>query len=310
MITAGTGVKQTSKDDLDNSTGERQLKEETMAGKNDQVWFITGTNKGMGAEIAKAALKEGYKVVATARNPEGTQKILGTSPNLLVLPLDITNDEQVESAVTTAMDRFGRIDVLVNNAGYALLGFFEEMSEKAIRQQMETNVFGTMKVTRAVLPAMRRQGSGMIVVFSSTSGIRAVGGSSIYSASKFALEGWAEGLSSDVKPFGIRCLLVEPGPFRTDFANFGTSLKFTDIEVDDYKERREALYKGFDALNQTQPGDPVKLAKALVVVVNSPEPPLRLLGGKAAVGAVEQYLTARRAEYEAWRETSISLDFD
>jgi NAD(P)-dependent dehydrogenase (short-subunit alcohol dehydrogenase family) len=310
MITRSCHKKGLKRDISGNSTGEKQVKEETMAGKNDQVWFITGTNKGMGAEIAKEALKEGYKVVATARDPEGTEKILGPSPNLLVLPLDITNDEQVQSAVTTAIDRFGCIDVLVNNAGYALLGFFEEMSEKAIRQQMETNVFGTMKVTRAVLPFMRKQGSGMIVVLSSASGIRAVGGSSIYSASKFALEGWAEGLSGDVKPFGIRCLIVEPGPFRTEFANFGTSLKFTDLEIDDYKERREALYKGCDALNQNQPGDPTKLARALITVVNSPEPPLRFLGGKAAVGAVDQYFTARRAEYEAWRETSISLDFD
>ena len=281
-----------------------------MAGKNDQVWFITGTNKGMGAEIAKEALKEGYKVVATARDPEGTEKILGPSPNLLVLPLDITNDEQVQSAVTTVIDRFGRIDVLVNNAGYALLGFFEEMSEKAIRQQMETNVFGTMKVTRTVLPFMRRQRSGTIVVLSSASGVRAVGGSSIYSASKFALEGWTEGMSADLKPFGIRCLLVEPGPFRTDFANWDTSLKFTDLEIDDYKERREALYKGGSSLHGNQAGDPVKLAKAVVTVVNASNPPLRFLAGKAAVNSVDQYLAARREEYAAWRETSISLDFE
>jgi NAD(P)-dependent dehydrogenase (short-subunit alcohol dehydrogenase family) len=286
------------------------VKEETMSEKNDHVWFITGTNKGMGAEIAKEALKAGYKVVATARNPDGASRVLGTSPNLLVVPLDITNDEQVQSAVTAAVDRFGRIDVLVNNAGYALLGFFEEMSEKLIRQQMETNVFGTMKVTRAVLPFMRKQGSGMIVVFSSTSGIRAVGGSSIYSASKFALEGWTEGLNADLKPFGIRCLLVEPGPFRTDFANFGTSLKFTDREIDDYRQQRETLYRSFEALNQKQPGDPAKLAKALMTVVNAPNPPLRLLAGKAAVNAVDQYLTARRAEYEAWHEASETMDFE
>jgi NAD(P)-dependent dehydrogenase (short-subunit alcohol dehydrogenase family) len=281
-----------------------------MSEKNDHVWFITGTNKGMGAEIARDALNKGFRVVATARRTEDARQTLGESPNLLILPLDITDVGQVQSAVATAMARFGRIDVLVNNAGYALLGFFEEMSEKLIRQQMETNVFGTMKVTRAVLPIMRKQGSGMIVVFSSTSGIRAVGGSSIYSASKFALEGWTEGLNADLKPFGIRCLLVEPGPFRTDFANFNTSLKFTDLEIDDYKGQRETLYESFDALNQNQPGDPVKLAKALITLVNSPNPPLRLLAGKAAVNAVEQYFTTRRAEYDTWRETSTSLDFD
>ncbi len=281
-----------------------------MSEKNNQVWFITGTNKGMGAEIAKEAVSKGYKVVATARNSESARQILGNSPNLLIVSLDITNDEQVQSAISTAVNRFGRIDVLVNNAGYALLGFFEEMSETLIRQQMETNVFGTMKVTRAVLPIMRKQGSGMIVVFSSTSGIRAVGGSSIYSASKFALEGWTEGLNADLKPFGIRCLLVEPGPFRTDFANFATSLKFTDIEIDDYKEQREALYKTFSSLHQNQPGDPAKLARALMSVVNASNPPLRFLAGKAAVNAVDQYFAARGEEYKTWRELSSSTDFD
>jgi NAD(P)-dependent dehydrogenase (short-subunit alcohol dehydrogenase family) len=281
-----------------------------MTQKNDQVWFITGANKGMGAAIAKEALSRGYKVVATARNPESAGETLGNSPNLLIAKLDITNGEQVQSAVNGAMDRFGRIDVLVNNAGYALLGFFEEMSEKLIRHQIETNVFGTMKVTRAVLPLMRTQGSGLVIVFSSTSGIRSVGGSSIYSASKFALEGWTEGMSIDLKPFGIRCMLVEPGPFRTDFANFETSLAFSDLKINDYGQRREALYNSFASLNQTQPGDPARLAKALVTVVNAPNPPLRLLAGKAALGPIDQYFEARRAEYEAWRDVSASTDFD
>ena len=281
-----------------------------MTEKNDQVWFITGANKGMGAAIAKEALHRGYKVVATARNPERAGEILGNSPNLLIAKLDITNGEQVASAVNGALDRFGRIDVLVNNAGYALLGFFEEASEKLIRQQIETNVFGTMKVTRAVLPIMRRQGSGLVIVFSSTSGIRSVGGSSMYSASKFALEGWTEGMSIDLKPFGIRCMLVEPGPFRTDFANVETSLTFSDLEIDDYKEQRETMYNTFASLDQKQPGDPAKLAKALMTVVDASNPPLRLLAGKAAFGAIDRYLEARRAEYEAWREISAGTDFD
>ncbi len=281
-----------------------------MTQKNDQVWFITGANKGMGAAIAKEVLDRGYKVVATARNPVIAEKILGNSPNLLIAKLDITNDEQVQSGVKAALDRFGRIDVLVNNAGYALLGFFEEMSEKLIRQQIETNVFGTMKVTRAVLPFMRKQGSGLVIVFSSASGIRAVGGSSIYSASKFALEGWTEGMNADLKPFGIRCMLVEPGPFRTDFANFDTSLALSDLEIDDYKQQRETIYSSFASLNQTQPGDPAKLAKALMTAVDAPNPPLRLLAGKATVSAIDQYLNGRRAEYEAWREISASTDFD
>jgi NAD(P)-dependent dehydrogenase (short-subunit alcohol dehydrogenase family) len=288
----------------------QQTREAQMRPKNDQVWFITGANKGMGAAIAKEALDRGFKVVATARDPQKAAAVLGNSPNLLIAPLDITNDEQVQLAVNTALDRFGRIDVLVNNAGYALLGCFEEMSEKLIRQQMETNVFGTMKVTRTVLPSMRKQGSGMIVVFSSTSGIRAVGGSSIYSASKFALEGWAEGLSFDLKPFGIQCMIIEPGPFRTDFADFDTSLAFSDIEIDDYTQQRNTMRDAFSSLDQKQPGDPAKLAKTLMTAVDAPNPPLRLLAGKAAVATIDQYLTARRAEYEAWREVSVSTDFD
>jgi len=281
-----------------------------MTQKDDQVWLITGTNKGMGTAIAKEALDRGYKVVATARDPESAGKVLDDSPNLLIARLDITDDEQVRSAVNAALGRFGRIDVLVNNAGYALLGPFEEMSEKQIRQQMETNVFGTMKVTRTVLPLMRKQGSGLVIVFSSTSGIRSVGGSSIYSASKFALEGWTEGLSIELKPFGIRCMLVEPGPFRTDFANFDTSLAFSDLEIDDYRQQHETMRAGFASLNRNQPGDPAKLAKTLMTVVDAPNPPLRFLAGKAAMAAVDQYLDGRRAEYDAWREVSISTDFD
>jgi NAD(P)-dependent dehydrogenase (short-subunit alcohol dehydrogenase family) len=281
-----------------------------MTQKNNQVWLITGANKGLGAAIAKEALDRGYKVIATARNPESAAKILGNFPNLLIAKLDITNDEQVQSAVKAALDRFERIDVLVNNAGYALLGFFEETSEKLIRQQIETNVFGTMKVTRAVLPFMRKQGSGLVIVLSSASGIRAVGGSSMYSASKFALEGWIEGLNIDLRPFGIRFMLVEPGAFRTDFSNVETSLTFSDLEIDDYKRQREIMYNNFVSLNHKQPGDPEKLAKALMTAVNASDPPLRLLVGKATVDTIDQYLNARRSEYEAWREVSTGTDFD
>jgi NAD(P)-dependent dehydrogenase (short-subunit alcohol dehydrogenase family) len=281
-----------------------------MTQKNKQVWFITGANKGLGAAMAREALDRGYKVVATARNPESAEKILGNFPNLLIAKLDITNDEQVRSSVKAALDRFGRIDVLVNNAGYGLLGFFEETSEEMIRQQIETNVFGTMRVTRAVLPSMRKQRSGLVIVVSSASGIRAVGGSSMYSASKFALEGWTEGMDLDLKPFGIRCMLVEPGAFRTDFANADSFMKFSELQIDDYKSQREIMYKGFVSIVHKQPGDPAKLAKALMTAVNAPNPPLRLLAGKATVDTIDQYLNARRSEYEAWREVSASTDFD
>ncbi|MBG9472190.1 SDR family oxidoreductase [Priestia megaterium] len=281
-----------------------------MTNKNNQVWFITGANKGLGAAIAKEALDKGYKVVATARKIEGMEKILGDSPNLLITKLDITNDEQVQSSINAALDKFGSIDFLVNNAGYGLLGYFEEMSEDLIRQQIETNVFGTMKLTRAVLPTMRKQGSGRVIVFSSTSGVKAVEGGSVYSASKFALEGWAEGLNIELKPFGIQTMIVEPGAFRTDFFNEKTSFTFSDIEIDDYNHQREIMHHNFVSRDQKQPGDPVKLAKALMTAVNDSNPPLRLLAGKYAVESIEQYLKERRSEVEAWREVSRSTDFD
>jgi NADP-dependent 3-hydroxy acid dehydrogenase YdfG len=235
-----------------------------MPQRNNQVWFITGANKGLGTAIAKKALERGYKVVATARNTKGMEKILGESPNLLITKLDITNDEQVASSVNAALNQFERIDVLANNAGYGVLGHFEEMSEKLIRQQIETNVFGTMKITRAVLPIMRKQESGWVMVFSSTSGVKAVEGGSVYSASKFALEGWAEGLNIELKPFGIQTMIVEPGAFRTDFLNEKTSSTFSDIEIDDYNHQREIMHHNFISRDQKQPGDPVKLAMALM----------------------------------------------
>lgn len=281
-----------------------------MTENKNQVWLVTGANKGLGAAIAKEALDRGYKVVAASRKPKSIAPVLGTSPNLLPVQLDITNDEQINSAVTAVLDKFGRIDVLVNNAGYGLLGYFEEMSEQQVRMQMETNVFGTMKLTRAVLPVMRRQHSGWIINVSSTSGIKAVEGGSVYSASKFAIEGWTEGLRIELEPFGIRCMIVEPGAFRTDFCNQKTSMTFGDTKIQEYKEQREKLYEHFLSFDGVQPGDPAKLAKAFMTAVGAANPPLRLLCGKYAVQSVDQYMKDRRAEFETWREVSISTDFE
>jgi NAD(P)-dependent dehydrogenase (short-subunit alcohol dehydrogenase family) len=281
-----------------------------MEHRNDQVWFITGANKGIGAAIAKEALDKGYKVVATARNTEGMETTLGESSNLLITNLDITNQEQVQSSVGLALERFGRIDVLVNNAGYGQLGYFEETSEELIRRQMETNVFGTMKVTRAVLPTMRKQGSGTILVFSSMMGIMSMEGGSTYSASKFALEGWVEGIKTELQPFSIRCMLVEPGPFRTDFVNENTSVKFSDIEIEDYKQQREKTHDMYVSFHGKEPGDPARLAKALIKVANDSNPPLRFLVGKGMVGAVDHYYKTRLTEYETWREISDSTNFE
>ncbi|HEY8999979.1 MAG TPA: SDR family NAD(P)-dependent oxidoreductase [Mucilaginibacter sp.] len=277
---------------------------------SSKVWFITGGNKGIGAAIVKEALANGYNVVAAARNIYGAKETFGYHPNLLMVKLDITDDEQVTNAVKSALDRFGRIDVLVNNAGYGLLGYFEEMSETSIRKQFETNIFGTMKITRAILPVMRKQGSGFVVVVSSTSGIKAVAGGSVYSASKFALEGWVEGMNIDMKSFGIRFMLLEPGAFRTDFANENASMQLPDMEVEAYNEARESLAQIFRTMNGNQAGDPAKLAKGLVKVVNSENPPLRLLISKGAIPAVENYYNTRFNEFEQWKDISADSDFD
>ena len=281
-----------------------------MSEQYKEVWFVTGANKGLGAAIAKEALSSGYRVVAAARKPEEVRAALGDSSDMLAVKLDITNDAEVHAAVNAALDRFGRIDTLANNAGYGLLGYFEECSETLVRQQMETNVFGTMKLTRAVLPTMRRQRQGLLVTVSSTSGIKAVEGDSVYCASKFALEGWMEGMSIDLKPFGIRCLIIEPGPFRTDFFKEKVSFAFSDMPIEDYKPYREALHEYFVSFDQKQSGDPARLAKALLTVAHADNPPLRLLCSRFALDAVDAYLKNRYAEFDAWRKLSASTDFD
>lgn len=281
-----------------------------MSKKSHQVWFITGAGKGIGAAIAKEALENGYKVVAAARNPEAAQMELGECPNLFCVKLDVTDPTQIRAAVKETMDTFGRIDVLVNNAGYGLLGYFEEFSDELVRRQMETNVFGLMNLTREVLPAMREQGSGWIVNFSSTSGVKAVEGGAIYSASKFAVEGFTEGLAIELKPFGIHCLIVEPGAFRTSFFKQGTSFLSGDIAIPAYDDRRQPLMDHFTEYDGIQAGDPKKLAKALVATLQSDNPPLRLLCGRYAAKSIDEYMQARRAEFDAWRHVTESTDFE
>ena len=281
-----------------------------MSANTHQVWFVTGANKGLGAAITKEALENGYKVVAAARKPEAAKQALGDCPNLYCVKLDLTDDESIQIAVKEATNKFGHINVLVNNAGYGLLGYFEEFSDELIRRQMETNVFGLMSLTRAVLPSMRKHRSGWIINFSSTSGIKAVEGGAVYSASKFAVEGFTEGLAIEVKPYGIKCLIVEPGAFRTDFFKEGTSFVAGDIKVSDYDERRQPLMDHFAAFNGIQPGNPQKLAKALMHTLQSDNPPLRLLCGRYAAKSIDEYMQGRRAEFDAWRYLTESTDFD
>ena len=274
------------------------------------VIFITGAGKGMGLEITKEALRRGYQIVATDKKAEGLREIFDEGENLLLLKLDITNQDDIAAAVQATIDRFGRIDALVNNAGFAVLGHFEETSEKLIRRQFETNFFGTLNVTREILPVMRKQRSGFIVTTSSTSGIKAVEGDSIYAATKFALEGWMEGLNFEVAPFGIRCMILEPGAFRTEFFREGSSFTFTDIEIGDYRERREKLYRHFVEWDGKQDGDPAKLAKRLLETVEHENPPFRLLLSRSAYPAVDAYYTARYAEFQKWHDVTVDTAFD
>jgi NAD(P)-dependent dehydrogenase (short-subunit alcohol dehydrogenase family) len=274
-----------------------------------QVWLVTGAGRGMGVDIARAALAAGHAVVATGRNPEGVTRAVGESDDLLGVKLDVTEAADARAAVRAAVDRFGRIDVLVNNAGNFYAGFFEELSPEDFRAQVETNLFGPLNVTRAVLPVMRAQRSGLVVTISSTAGI--VGGefTSAYAASKFAVEGWIESLTPEVAPFGIRTMLVEPGFFRTDLLT-PESTNYAEPSIDDYAERTKQTVTTWNGMNGRQGGDPGKLAAALVQLVGQDEPPLRWAAGADAVETVEQKANTLLAQVEAHRELSSSLAHD
>jgi len=272
-----------------------------------KVWFITGASRGLGAEIARAALNAGHQVVATGRNAETVAAALGASDHLLAVKLDVTNIDQVAAAVAAAKERFGRIDVLVNNAGYGQLGWFENTSDEQIRQQFETNVFGAMHVTRAVLPLMREQRLGHVFTISSVAGIYAVAGSSTYSASKFAVEGWMEGLVEEVKPLGIRATIVEPGFFKTDFLD-ASSVSYGAYDIADYSEAVAAFTEWHHNMNHEQVGDPAKLGAALLKIANMEQPPVRFAAGSDALGVVLKKANTIRAEAEAFGELSSSTD--
>jgi NAD(P)-dependent dehydrogenase (short-subunit alcohol dehydrogenase family) len=241
---------------------------------NKQIWFVTGAGRGMGVDIAKAALAAGHAVVASGRNTERISYAVGGLDDLLVLKLDVTNLEDARDAVRAAVDRFGRIDVLVNNAGNFYAGFFEEITPEDFRAQIDTTMFGPMNVTRAVLPVMRAQRSGLIVTISSTAGIVGQEFCTAYSASKFGVEGWIESLTPEVAPFGIKTMLLEPGFFRTELLS-PESTKYARASIDDYAERTEQTVAAWNSMNGKQGGDPAKLANALVQLASLDEPPLR-----------------------------------
>jgi NAD(P)-dependent dehydrogenase (short-subunit alcohol dehydrogenase family) len=275
-----------------------------------KVWFITGAGRGMGVDIAKAALAAGNAVVATGRRPEAVEQTLGgDQDDLLVVKLDITSPEDAQAAVQAADERFGRIDVLVNNAGNFYAGFFEEISPEDFRAQIETTLFGPMNVTRAVLPVMRAQRSGLVVAISSTAGIVGQEFCTAYAASKFGVEGWIESLTPEVAPFGIRTMLVEPGFFRTELLT-PESTNYAEPSIEDYAERTEQTVAVWKSMNGQQGGDPAKLANALVQLAGQDKPPLRFVAGADAITTVEQKAKDLLAQADAYRELSSNLAHD
>jgi NAD(P)-dependent dehydrogenase (short-subunit alcohol dehydrogenase family) len=278
-----------------------------MTEKN--VWFITGAGRGMGVQIARAALAAGNAVVATGRNTDAVTKAVGEADDLLVVKLDITSPQDAEAAVKAALDRFGGIDVLVNNAGNFSAGFFEEITPQDFRAQVETLLFGPLNVTRAVLPVMRKQRSGHIISISSTAGLVGMEFCSAYAASKFGLEGWMESLTPEVAPFGIRTMLVEPGFFRTELLT-PESTNYAEPTIEDYAEKTKQTVAAWSGMNGLQGGDPAKLAKALVQLASQDEPPLRWAAGADAVEDLEQKARRLLAQANAYRELSSSLAHD
>jgi NAD(P)-dependent dehydrogenase (short-subunit alcohol dehydrogenase family) len=272
-----------------------------------KTWLITGASRGLGMEMAKAALAGGDKVVATGRDPQQVAAAIGEHRNLLVHQLDVTDDASIVDAVNAAVAHFGGIDVLVNNAGYGHLGFFEETTAADVRAQFDSNVFGLMQVTRAVLPVMRAARSGLIVNLSSLAGMRGSAFSSLYCASKFAVEGFSEALAEELAPFGIRVTIVSPGPFRTDFLST-RSLQVGGAALQDYTAARDKTRATFEARNGRQAGDPARLAAAVVGLARHPRPPMRFVAGSAALQIGLQKLDAVRTALEAWREASVATD--
>jgi NAD(P)-dependent dehydrogenase (short-subunit alcohol dehydrogenase family) len=278
-----------------------------MTGK--KVWLITGAGRGLGVDIAKAALAAGHAVLATGRDPQKIAAALGKHDDLLAVKLDVTSLDDAQAAVSAAVNRFGRIDVLVNNAGNFYAGFFEELSPDQVRSQIETLLFGPMNVTRAVLPLMRQQRAGLVVTISSTAGITGGMFCTAYAAAKFGVEGWMESLALEVADFGIKTMLVEPGFFRTELLG-AESTTYAPPSIDDYAERTRQTVAAWGGMNGKQGGDPAKLANALVQLATLEEPPARFAAGADAVQVFEDKAKALLAQAHAHRALSTSLAHD
>jgi NAD(P)-dependent dehydrogenase (short-subunit alcohol dehydrogenase family) len=274
-----------------------------------KVWLVTGAGRGMGADIARAALEAGHAVVATARNTGTITAALDKDDNLLAVKLDVTDPADAVAAARAAVERFGQIGVLINNAGNFYAGFFEEISPEDFRAQVETTLFGPMNVTRAVLPVMRAQRSGLVVAISSTAGIAGQEFCTAYAAAKFGVEGWIESLTPEVAPFGIRTMLVEPGFFRTELLT-PESTTYAEPSIEDYAERTRQTVTAWNGMNGQQGGDPARLASALVQLAGQDEPPLRFVAGADAIATVENKAKDLLAQAGAYRELSSNLAYD
>lgn len=274
-----------------------------------KVWFITGAGRGMGVDFTKAALAAGYAVVATGRDTNAVTKAVGASDDLLVVKLDVTSRADAEAAAQAAVAQFGCIDVLVNNAGVSYKGYFEEMTPGQIERQLAVNLIGPMNVTRAILPVMRKQRSGHIISISSGAGFIGFEFSSAYAASKFGLEGWMDALRSEVAPFGITTTIVNPGFFRTELIS-EKSMIYAEPSIADYDERRAQQMAWWPAQAGKQPGDPAKLAQALIKIASEEQPPRRFIAGADAIALAEQKIVDLRAQIDAYPDLSTSLAYD
>ena len=273
------------------------------------VWLITGAGRGLGVDIAKAVLAAGHAVVATGRDAAKVAAAVGGHDALLAIKLDVTRPQDAQEAVEAIVAKLGRIDVLVNNAGNFFAGFFEELSPEQVRNQIETLLFGPMNVTRAVLPVMRKQQSGLVVTISSTAGIAGQMFCTAYAAAKFGIEGWMESLTPEIAPFGIRTMLVEPGFFRTELLT-NDSTTYAKPSIEDYAEKTKEIVAAWKGMNGKQSGDPAKLADALVKLVALKEPPTRFAAGADAMQTFEVKANTLLAQAQAHRELSTSLGYD
>jgi NAD(P)-dependent dehydrogenase (short-subunit alcohol dehydrogenase family) len=274
-----------------------------------KTWFITGAGRGMGVDFAKAALAAGHNVVATGRNPDAVAKAVGEADDLLVVKLDVTSRQDAEAAIKTAVDRLGRIDVLVNNAGSFSAGFFEELTPEQMDRQLATTLVGPMNVTRAVLPVMRKQRSGHVVTISSSAGLVGFEYCTAYVASKFGVEGFMESLAPEVEPFGIHTTIVNPGFFRTELLTT-ESTNYATPSIEDYAERNAVQREFWGSQNGRQTGDPAKLAQALLTIAEREQPPRRFIAGADAIALAEQTVATLQQEIDAFRDLSSSLALD